>query len=217
MKKILIIILCLFIVSGCDKELKEEPTFEKEEKEKIEEKIEPEYIDTNPITVGLYHKGKLVDNYNFKFRNETDIATFNIVYTNEKDLGGTNVKNNWKKYYDNYKDIDNYKIGFFIEMDANGEKKESLMLDPSGLYNLAPYLYVYLYDGVHAKGKYTHLSMDDINDQTIYSSIKLFLYRETKDITSPIKLTVFTYKDENDFKDGYYRGNSKYTITIYNQ
>ena len=34
-------------------------------------------------------------------------------------------------------------------------------------------------------------------------------------ITSPIELTVFTYKDENDFDSfNHYRGNSSYTITI---
>ena len=54
-------------------------------------------------------------------------------------------------------------------------------------------------------------------DNTIYSSIKLYLHKDTKTITSPITLTVFTYKDENDFIDGHYRGNSKYTITINNK
>ena len=52
---------------------------------------------------------------------------------------------------------------------------------------------------------------------TVFSSIKLYLHNKTNEITSPITLTAFTYKDDNDFLDGHYRGNSKYTITIYNK
>ena len=59
--------------------------------------------------------------------------------------------------------------------------------------------------------------MDQVKDDTIYSSIKIYLHQQTKEITSPITLTVFTYKDDNDFIDGHYRGNSKYTLTIYNK
>ena len=215
MKKIILILICLIISVGCEneKDIKDDI---KEPEKIIEEVKEPEYVDTNPIVVGLYYKGKLVDNYNFKFKDRVDIATFNVVFTNEKNLGSTNVKNNWKKYYDKYENIDEYKIGFLIEMEVNGEKKESLITDPSSTYKLDPYLYPYLYDAIHAKGKYTHLKMSDMNDNTIFSSIKLYLHQNTKEITSPIKLTVFTYKDDNDFLDGYYCGNSKYTITINN-
>ena len=59
--------------------------------------------------------------------------------------------------------------------------------------------------------------MDDVKDDTIYSSIKLYLHKQSIEITSPITLTVFTYKDDNDFIDGHYRGNSKYSITINNK
>ena len=34
------------------------------------------------------------------------------------------------------------------------------------------------------------------------------------DITSDIELTAFTYLDDNDFLDGNYRGNSKFTTII---
>lgn len=213
MKKIFLIIFIL-LIAGCGKvEILEEKKIEE-----IEIPIEKEeYIDTNPITVGLYHKGKLVKEYNTKFQDRKDIATFNIVFTNEEDLGSTNVKNNWNKYFKEYENIDEYKIGFLIEVEINGEKQENMLLDPNNQHKLTPYLYAYLYDSIHANGKHSHLEPKDINDNTIYSSIKLYLHLKTKEITGPIYLTVFTYKDDNDFIDGYYRGNSKYTIQINNK
>ena len=106
------------------------------------------------------YKDELVTNISTTFTNQKDIATFNIVFTNEKDLKSTNLKNNWNKYYQKYENIDKYKIGFLIEMEANGKKLENLVLDPSSQHKLDPYLYVYLYDGIHQKdgAKYTHLS-----------------------------------------------------------
>jgi len=212
MKKIFLFIIMILLV-GCGKEVHEEKA-EITPKEEIKEPEEEKYVDDNPITVGLYYKGKLVHDFKSNYKGRTDIATFNIVFTNEENLGSTNVKSNWKKYYDKYENIDDYKIGFLIEMEANGQKLENLLLDPSNQHKLNPYLYAYLYDGIHAQGRYTHLTMDDLKDNTIYSSIKLYLHDRTNEISSPIKLTVFTYKDENDFIDGHYRGNSFYTIEI---
>ncbi len=215
MKKIFLIILMLLMV-GCGQVVKQKEVIENEP-ETIEEEPKEEYIDNNPITVGLYYKGKLVHEFNKKFKDRTDIATFNVFFTNKEDLGSTNVKTNWKKYYDQYENIKDYKIGFEIKVEINGEMQENVLLDPSNQFKIYQYLYAYLYDGYHAKGKYTHLSMEDLNEDTVYTSIKLYLHNKSKEITSPIYLTVFTYKDENDFIDGHYRGNSKYSIIIYNK
>ena len=54
-----------------------------------------------------------------------------------------------------------------------------------------------------------------MKDNTIISSIKLFLAQEGKKITSPITLTVFTYDSDDDFtEDNHYRGISSYTVII---
>ena len=56
-----------------------------------------------------------------------------------------------------------------------------------------------------------------MNDDTLTTSIKLFYAGKPELIEFPIKLTVFTYKDKNDFtEDNEYRGNSYYTIKITN-
>ena len=219
MKKIFLVLILLLMI-GCKKE-------DEEEIKRIEKLInDPEptstitptpYIDTNPIKVGIYKDGKLLTEYNKKFTNQTDIAIFNIVFTNDEKLPNKSFKTLWKEYFNNYENIDNYKIGFEIKLEINGEEKENIMLNPENQHKLTPYLYAYLYDDIHNSGYYSHVTMDTLKDNTIYSSIKLYLHKQTNEITSPITLTVFTYKDDTDFIDGHYRGNSKYTITINNK
>lgn len=213
MKKILLIIMIILMV-GCTKgeEIKTTPT----PTPTITPEPTPEYVDDNPIVVGLYKDRKLVTEYHKKFKDQTDIAIFSVFFTNEKNVGNNNFKTTWKKYYNLYEDIDDYKIGFEIDVDIDGERQENIMLNPKNQHKIYPTLYAYLYDDIHNSGYYSHVTMDDVKDNTIYSSIKLYLHKETKKITSPITLTVFTYKNDNDFIDGHYRGNSKYTITIYN-
>ncbi len=213
MKKILLIIMIILMV-GCTKgeEIKTTPT----PIPTITPEPTPEYVDDNPIVVGLYKDRKLVTEYHKKFKDQTDIAIFSVFFTNEKNVGNNNFKTTWKKYYNLYEDIDDYKIGFEIDVDIDGERQENIMLNPKNQHKIYPTLYAYLYDDIHNSGYYSHVTMDDVKDNTIYSSIKLYLHKETKKITAPITLTVFTYKNDNDFIDGHYRGNSKYTITIYN-
>ena len=218
MKKVFLILIILFTI-GCQKEDNEEiKRIEKliNEPQK-EETIETSYVDNNPIIVGLYKDGKLIKNYNKKFKSGTDIAIFNVVFTNDETLPKKSFKTLWKDYYNKYEGIDDYKIGFEINVDINGEQQTNVMLNPKNQHKIYPYLYAYLYDDIHNSGHYSHVTMDKVTDNTIYSSIKLYLHKQTNEITSPITLTVFTYKDDNDFLDGHYRGNSKYTITIYNK
>ena len=214
MKKIIILILT-FIVLGCSNA--EIDNFTNTINESLETVLkEEEYVDTNPIKVGLYQNGKLVHDLNIKYQDRTDIAVFNIFYTNEEKLESTNIKTNWNKYYKEYENIDDYKIGFYVKLEANGEIYENLLLNPKNQHKLHPYLYLYLYDAIHQKGRYSHLTMDDIKDDTIYTTIKLYMHQNSKEVNS-ISLSVFTYKDENDFIDNKYRGNSIYTININNK
>ena len=221
MKKILLIMM-IFFLFGCEKE-------DQDEINRIEKLINdpeptitveptPTYVDDNPIKVGIYKDYKLLTEYNKKFTNQTDIAIFNVIFSNEEKVTKEgNFKKTWQKYYNQYEDINEYKIGFEIAVDINGERQENVMLNPKNQHKIYPYLYAYLYDDIHNSGSYSHVTMDTLKDNTIYSSIKLYLHNKTNEITSPITLTVFTYKDDNDFIDGHYRGNSKYTITINNK
>ena len=78
-------------------------------------------------------------------------------------------------------------------------------------------MYIYLYDDINQTPGtfYSHLEPEDMKDNTIISSIKLFLAQEGSKISSPITLTVFTYDGDEDFtEEKKYRGISSYTINI---
>ena len=179
--------------------------------------LEEVYVDDNPIVVGLYQDGKLVKDYKTNFRVHTDVGYFEVCFTNVDNLGSKNVKRNFNKYYQEYQNIENYKIGYYVRFSTEDKEYEKVILDPSVKHSMDPYLYIYLYDDVHQKDGawYSHVEMDDVKDNTIYSSIKLYTPSGALKINSPITLTVFTYNGPEDFdQHGYYRGNSKYTIII---
>lgn len=217
MKKAIILfitLLCLSCMSGCNSNKKIDTKVE----DKVNDKpSEVKYIDNNPIKVGLYQNDNLVTHFNTKLANFKDIAIFNVLYTNEPTVEKIGFKNNWYKYYNQYENIDEYKIGFFISFEGKDEHIEKLVLNSNSIYDMGPYLYVYLYDDINQEDYswYSHIEPSDENENTIFSSIKLFMCEAGTSITSPIELTVFTYKDENDFDSfNHYRGNSSYTITI---
>ena len=171
MKKILLIIAIILLV-GCQKQDQDEidrvsnlinnptPT--------ITPEPTPDYVDTNPIVVGIYKDRKLITEYNKKFKDQTDIAIFSIFFTNEKNVGNGNFKTTWKKYYNQYEDISEYKIGFEIDVEINGERIENVMLNAKNQHKIYPTLYAYLYDDIHNSGYYSHVTMDDVKDNTVY-------------------------------------------------
>ena len=219
MKKGIFIFLCLILLAGCTKQLDNTTNsiIDNEPVEVIDEV--DDYVDDNPITVGLYLNGKLIDEYNTTFINGKDIAVFDAYFTNEADVGSTNTKRNFNRYYGMYDNIDDYKIGYFVSFDTSERHYEKVIVNPDVEYALSPYIYLYLYDDIHqADGAwYSHVTMNDFNDDTIFSCIKLYMAGYSEQITSPITLMVFTYDDEEDFdSDGNYRGKSSYTITINN-
>lgn len=218
MKKIIITISLLFILTGCGPTYYEDAINEPISNNQVDENIEEEnkYIDNNPIKVALYDDYNKITNYSTTLANFKDIGVFNIYYTDIDKLDSNNIKNNYELYYNQYENIENYKTGFYITFEAEGNKIEQLVLNPNNQHSMTPYLYVYLYDDINQTPGtyYSHLEPKDMKDNTIYSSIKLFLAQEGSKISSPITLTVFTY-DEDDFtEDKKYRGNSSYTITI---
>lgn len=215
MKKLILIIILLSTLTGCEQKENEIINNQNEVPNINESEIDT-YQDNNPIKVSLYQKKNKVKSYETTLANFKDIAVFNIYYTDIDTLDSSNIKNNYKKYYDQYQDISNYKTGFYISFQAEGKEISELILDPSKKHAMTPYLYIYLYDDINQKDGtyYSHLEPIDMKDETIISSIKLFLAQEGSKITSPITLTVFTY-DEDDFtEDNKYRGISSYTITI---
>ena len=90
----------------------------------------------------------------------------------EREKNG-NFKNTWKKYYDQYEDIKDYKIGFELSVDINAVTQTNLLLNPKNQHKIYPYLYAYTYDDIHNSGYYSHVTMDTLKDDTVFSSIKV--------------------------------------------
>lgn len=211
MKKILIIITLLFTLTSCTKKPNDPINLD----DTLNINIST-YKDDNPIKVGLYVDEYLSKEYTTTKTNMQDITVFNIYYTNKEKLENNYIKYNFNKYYNEYENIDKYKIGFIISFSVNDKTYHEQILTPDCEYLFAPYIYIYLYDDIHQTPNtwYSHLLKEEVNDDTIYSSIKLFKADRANEITSPITLSVFTY-DKDDFDNNHnYIGSSIYTTTI---
>ena len=220
MKKVLFTLLILLLICGCEKNKEKTITKEKKVEEKpIGTKIT--YKDLNNTPIGIY---KLNGNTLTKLTEDTynlvsmeDIGIFQIFPSTEDTINtttfGKDFYNEWIKYNTN----NNLKIGFNIKYElTNGEKLSYNVLSPSNNFDYCEYLMNYLYDDYANAGKgfYSHIEDKDLNENTLYTSIKLQSSGQINDIKDKIELTVFTYDSEDDFADNEYRGNSKYTYTI---
>ena len=185
---------------------------------------EPEYVDDNPIKVGLYiqkgnYKTLVKDEYYCNWDPEEILGLFYAVYTTDDVIAGNNFNYVWKEYLNNYSNIDKYRIGYNISFTMDdGEVIDQTILNPDHAYLMYPEIQFYLYDDINLiPGKrYYHITHDDFKENTLCSSAKLVGDKRTPNIASDILLTVFTYDSDDDFEPetGKYRGNSYYTITI---
>lgn len=210
MKTKVLVLIMLLLITGCKKEEQKE-IIEQEQEEIIEEK----YIDDNPITIGIYENDiNLIKEYKLNKVSNNEVI-FSFYYTNQENLGNRRQKENWHKYFNEYQNINDYKIGFHFSFYVGEEKIEKTILKPD-TYAFNPCFYIYIYDDINQPDNtfYSHLEETDINENTIFSAIKIFLV-EPELITSNITFTVFTYNDLDDFdEDNNYRGNSKYSVDI---
>ena len=186
--------------------------------------IENEYIDDNPITIGLYKyynrntNRELIHEYSTTWNYYNDISSFEVFFTNESFISGNYFQDTFKYYLDNYNNIDNYKIGFHISFLTNEKEFNRTILHPNDTEEFFPYLEVYLYDDYHReKGVwYSHTTEADYTDETLLTSIKLTTGKKINEIISDITVTCFSY-DSNDFDaNNNYLGNSKHTIIVKN-
>lgn len=221
MKKI-ILLLSILLLCGCNINSKEE-VIDNNSKEDIEvkEEVIEEYTDNNPIKLGLFlydnnynNKNKLVDTYYTDFTSGVDIGSFEVFLTSDDTIYGSKFKDTWNKYYNMYEDITEYKVGFNIKFILkDGTNYSSNFLEPD-IYKFSKYFYVYLYDDINQIDGAYYSHLEETNDNTMLTSIKIYAVEGIDEVENFI-LSVFTYKDSNDFDaDGNYRGNSIYGIRI---
>lgn len=221
MKKILLVLL-IILVTGCS--LKKEPVKktdnELEKETSIKEKTD-EYQDDNPIKLGIfeannnYHNKEVIkDAYYTDFKAREDLGSFEVFFTDDKIIDGNTFKDTWNKHYNKYENIDLYKIGYNIKFIlTDGTDFEGNFLEPD-IYKFSDYFYVYLYDDINQKDGAFYSHLEETNDNTMMTSIKLYAASKIEEVENII-LTAFTYNKEEDFDEkGNYKGNSRYAIRI---
>ncbi len=226
MKKIFLMILILSLLTGCTKNLEktnEEAPNKKEIEQPKEEKKEDKYIDTNPIELSFYmyydkntNRQKLTT-YQTSFITGQDLCSLEIYYTKDETLATNTQKALWNQYYQNYNNIDAYKIGYKISFTTtNNENISKYILSPKDTDDVFNYIQLYLYDDIHVQDGawYSHVTEEEYNDNTILTSIKLTGGDKAGEVASDITLEAFTY-DADDFDEtGNYLGKSKTSIII---
>ena len=228
MKKKILIIALIILCSGCSFfNKKEESQKENKDNEVIEEVVEeePKYVDDNPIKIGLYDRNgntiKLLKEYSSKIEPKKDIEYFQAFPSNEELITYSGMKYP-EFYYQKWNEVNQdrkYKIGFNLKYTLNDGKQISQnIFGPSTTQTNYDYIEVYLYDSYTHRNDsfYIHIEEKDTEKEYYITSIKLTAGSKFNDIKSKIKLTVFTY-DEDDFDElGEYRGVSKYSILVSN-
>ena len=223
-KRILILFLLAFFITGCDfnSVSKKAESLPKKE-QKTEEKIETTYFDTNTTPIAFYdlqgNTLKRIHTISKKLVVEQDVGLFQVFPSQEENISlsssfGQEFFNQWSTYNNN----NSLKIEFSISFTkSDGENVYYNILDPSHTFDQWEYLMNYLYDDYAnlGKGFYSHIEMDQFNDNTLFTAFKMQSSYQCDQIASSIKLTVFTYDTEDDFdENGVYRGNSYDTLTI---
>lgn len=224
MKKILIITCMLLTLTSCSNEIqpRKNENIQNNITSKVKEETKDVYTDNNPISLGIYMYTNSstprykTNEYKTNWELNKDICSLEIFYTNEEEIPGSNFKTLWNNYYQNYTNIDSYKIGYLIEFNtANEGKIKKYIKSPQDTEEIYKYIQVYLYDDIHQDGGwYSHITEEEYNDSNILSSIKLTGSTYIDEITSDISLTAFTYDDDDFDENNEYRGISKQTVII---
>ena len=220
MKKILILLVIVILVTGCVNKSNKPKVIKKEEKEEVVEEKDS-YKDLNNTPIGIYQLNgntlTKIHEYKTNFVPEKDINIFQIYLSNDESIKlnssfGKSFYNEWNKY-------NNIKLGFNIKFSLDtGEDINYNIFNPNDTFKEWEYLLNYLYDDYFNDGKgfYSHLEVSDYNENTLFTSFKMQSSGNVNKINSNILFSVFTYDSEDDFLDSNYRGNSIYTIKICN-
>lgn len=218
-KRIFILIAVFLLCSGC---FYNKDTSKEEIKEVEEPPQEELYTDDNPVKVGLflsedsnYHNKKRVDEtYYTNFKSGEVLGNFEVILTNDEVIDGNNYREVWNKYYNSYENIEKYKIGFNIKFILeDGTNYSGNFLGPD-ILRFGEYFQVYLYDDIHHPDGEFYSHLEEVDDDTLMTSIKIFAV-DGIDRVQNVIVTVFTYDGEDDFdSNGNYRGNSLYVVRI---
>lgn len=221
LKKVILSLLIIFLLTGCSNN--EQQPIKKETDKTIKTEEKEVYEDDNPIKIGLYDnvgkKYTLYHSYNIKMSPDVDLQYYQIVFNNEEEVSFSGRSEDYIKSLWDSIDIP-FTLGIILEYDTQNDGHiKHVIYNPDNMLEYQPYVAIYLYDAISHKNDqwYSHITSEEFNDNTYITSFKLTPGSKINEITSPIKVSVFTYDSEDDFDEsGNYRGNSIYQIEITN-
>lgn len=130
---------------------------------------------------------------------EVTIKCFEAITSTEDNLQCNWFGDLWYEKWDDFPNNADTKIGYAITLLLKtGEEINYDIKNPANTNQYKEYLETYLYDDYHAvQGvRYSHLTPEDINEDTIATSIK-FVCGKNIDQVSQMNLTAYLYSIEN--------------------
>ncbi len=162
----------------------------------------------------------MLTEFNDKWAQGKDIATFHAFATNDETVSGSTGKI-FQSCWNNYPQADQYKVGYFLSFTLKSSEVVNLTIrgpedapkDPAKYFY--QYVEVYMYDAIHQTGFHSHLT--ESAQDTLLTSFKLTAGEKIEEVES-ILLVAFIYKDDSFFDPdtGFYIGNVSYEIPIKN-
>lgn len=215
MKRIIYICLIILLLTGCNSKKEVKVEAKKIIDNKIEEKIKEQYTDTNPIKLSLYVDKKKISEYISPMTIYKDIVSLECYFTEDDIINKGSFKDVFNNYYQNYQNIDDYRIGYYIHFKTTTSEISKYIYSPSDVESFFNYVQIYLYDDINQDSSwYDHVSKEEYNEKTLLTSIKLTASTDIDKVESDIEVTAFSYKKEDINDKGEYLGDSKYQVTI---
>ncbi len=245
MKKLSIIIALILasvlVLTACGKdEEKPDGTQEQQTEETTPEEettTEAEKIaNDKPVSIYYMNYGadvaEKITHYDAEWSPDADLAIFGVFNSDDSEIDCTSEKWAHKDLWDAVNTDIQYKIGYEISFDVDGEHRIITILEPKDVERapelfmgdwdteeVTGYMGVWLYDDVNQEDGawYSHVLPEEYNDDTLLTSIKL---RPTYDADriSNFKLKAFSYSSSVEFdSEGHYCGGYGYEIDINNR
>lgn len=101
----------------------------------------------------------------------------------------------------------------------DGSVIDKTILSPKDSEDIKCFIELFLYDDVHQVkgGWYSHVTEDEVKNDTIFTSIKVFASTYYDEISSDIILSSFVYKKDDLDEFNNYLGNSIYSVVLINE
>jgi hypothetical protein len=171
---------------------------------------------------------RLITVFKTPWNDEEDIGIFGAFNSDDEEIEFDSEKEAHLDLWD-IDTEDEYKIGYEISFEINGEKRVYTLLEPADIEaaedlfhgdvyseEVTGYLGVWMYDDVNQEdgARYSHVTPDEYSDETLLTSIKLRLTPQSDEV-SELRLKCFAYSSNLEFnEDGHYANKYQYEIGI---